>query len=358
MSYNLQSKPKIDYWKVNEGLNSSLIVEIFMQAKKSSDVMKESEQGACGGADEDSELLHFKELLAAEEKTRENLKVKEQQRKEAERKKEKDRLRARLDKVRAENKALAHGSKQDKLLTAVNSTDLRSFESLARDVEKQLGKMGLAEHKPTDSSTDSDSSSSDQGDTTRHNSRRRRGKKLKSGKTAKVVSKVVRPQIWPQSDLSLSYVSKDVRYDDLSIEEFVAGYSSILALRSIAQKERQARVEHLTNLMYLANVYEWSAVRGFYAAVLMEIERGCLNWGDSFTSLETRAMAGCSKQVTSVATSKEQKRNAPTFYFVAIFSVVRVRITRIIMRYSRAKGSGFATFVLIERDRGEHNCPN
>ena len=38
--------------------------------------------------------------------------------------------------------------------------------------------------------------------------------------------------------------ARDVRYDDLSIEEFVAGYSSILSLSTILQKERQARVEH------------------------------------------------------------------------------------------------------------------
>lgn len=86
-----------------------------------------------------------------------------------------------------------------------------------------------------------------------------------------------------------------MRYDDLSIEEFVAGYSSILSLSTISQKERQARVEHLMHLMYLASVCEWNAVRAFNAAVLMEIERGHLTWGDSFKSLEIRSMGGCTK---------------------------------------------------------------
>ena len=80
--------------------------------------------------------------------------------------------------------------------------------------------------------------------------------------------------------------------EDLSIEEFIPGYSSILPFTTILHKERQDRVEHLTHLMYLASIYEWSVVRAFYAAVLMEIERGRLNWGDLFTLLEIWSVAG------------------------------------------------------------------
>ncbi len=89
-----------------------------------------------------------------------------------------------------------------------------------------------------------------------------------------------------------------MRYDDLSIEEFIAGYSSILSSTKISQAEHQARIEHLTHLMYLASVYEWSVVRAFRAAILLEVELGVLNYGDSFTSLEIRAMAGCTNRVT------------------------------------------------------------
>lgn len=325
MPYNLRSKPKVDYAKLNEGLTSSSEEEIFALFSKSADVSKVPEQGACGGVEdeeEDSELSYLRELLAAEEKVQSDLKQKKKEALEAERTKEKARLRARLDKLRAKNKALAKGANQSDVSEsskAVTSLGLRSFDSLARDVEKQMGKMGLSEHKPTESDSDSDTSSPEEEEDHRHHSRRRRGKKLQSGKTAKVVSRVVRPQLWPQSELSLSYVSKDVRYDDLSIEEFVAGYSSILSLTKISPTERQARIEHLTQLMYLASVYEWSAVRAFHAAVLMEIERGRLNWGDSFTSLEIRAMAGCTKRVTSAAVSKESKRNAPNILFCREF---------------------------------------
>ena len=39
-------------------------------------------------------------------------------------------------------------------------------------------------------------------------------------------------------------------------------------------------MEHLGALMYLASIYEWPAVCSFHAAVLLEIERGRLNWDE------------------------------------------------------------------------------
>lgn len=81
-------------------------------------------------------------------------------------------MRARLDKLRA---------KPSETSKAVTLHDLWSFNSLARDVEKQLGKVGLSEHKPTDSDMDFDTSSPEEEKDYRHHSRCRRGKKSKSG---------------------------------------------------------------------------------------------------------------------------------------------------------------------------------
>lgn len=99
---------------------------------------------------------------------------------------------------------------------------------------------------------------------------------------AKIATRVVGQQLWPHSELSMGYVSKNVSYDELTLEEFVAGYSAILLLPQVSSHERQHRTEHLGALMYLASVYEWPAVRSFHAAVLLEIERGRLNWGILF----------------------------------------------------------------------------
>ena len=67
--------------------------------------------------------------------------------------------------------------------------------------------------------------------------------------------------------MSIGYVTKEVSYDELSLEEFVAGYSAILLLPQVSPRERQHRTEHLDSLMYLASIYQ----RSFHAAVLMEI---------------------------------------------------------------------------------------
>ena len=101
-----------------------------------------------------------------------------------------------------------------------------------------------------------------------------RGKpRLKSGKTTKLTSRVVFPQLWPHSQLSLAYVSKDKGYDELTIAEFSAAYASILNLPSISDTERNARLVHFIGLTYLVTQFTWPAVREFHAAVLFDLTR-------------------------------------------------------------------------------------
>ena len=198
----------------------------------------------------------------------------------------------------------------------VSSRDLREFEELSHKVEKRLSKMGLsssASAAAADESTSSEESDDDSSSTER-SSRKKRGKRnLKSGKTAKIATRVVRRQLWPHSELSMGYVSKNVSYDELTLEEFVAGYSAILLLPQVSSHERKHRTEHLGALMYLASIYEWPAVRSFHAAVLSEIERGRLNWEDSFLHLENRMLAGLHKKI------KDQKRPAPSSSNAVLF---------------------------------------
>ena len=168
----------------------------------------------------------------------------------------------------------------------INLDDLRQMESLSVDVEKKLKHFGLGEIPNDSLSSSEDVESSDEDTAKASKSRGKQHKKLKSGKTAKITSRIVNPQIWPHSELSLSHVSKEVAYDELSIEEFTAGYCAILKSKRLTEVERTARINHLYDIMYLAMHYEWSAVRRFHAAVLLEIERGHLQWGDSFHYLE------------------------------------------------------------------------
>ncbi|EDO31225.1 predicted protein [Nematostella vectensis] len=97
--------------------------------------------------------------------------------------------------------------------------------------------------------------------------------------------------------------------------EFVAGYAQILQLREISSFERAERHKHLVTLMYHAQLYEWETVLAFHGAVLLEIERGLLKWGDSFSHLESRTLHG---QLLSPP-KKQSYSSGPTLFCNILF---------------------------------------
>ena len=146
----------------------------------------------------------------------------------------------------------------------------------------------------------SSSSGSDQIYSYRESKKKHRRKKSKSssrkihrrsGKSRKISSNVKYPQQWPHSQLSLHFVSKNKKYEDLSLEEFCAGYATILE-NTESRSEQKYRIVHLKDIMYLATKYRWDCVLNFHAACLLEIERGHVKWGDSFQSLQITTLAG------------------------------------------------------------------
>jgi hypothetical protein len=129
--------------------------------------------------------------------------------------------------------------------------------------------------------------------------------KMKSGREAKLTDRVIRPQQWPHTHLALQFVNKDVGYDDLSMAQFVAGYTAILTLLPPGSPERCHRVIHLQDLMYYACSFTWKSVLEFHAAALLEVERGRRQWGDSFRDLDTHLFHGrgrLAQQGTGIAT--------------------------------------------------------
>lgn len=243
-----------------------------------------------------------------------NLKLKEDQRVEI--------LREKLKEIKQENAVLKsnlrgadgvqlesklkgkqRGKKADKF---PNLTDLRKSLPLAKQVEeyclgfdpsdsedehfdRRSGRAGRDQRRRiTDSSSSSDDSN--EYDTRRRpKSNDKRGKK--SGRSAAPGSSVERPQLWPQSVLNTSFVSKTA-YEDLTVAEFVAGYVTILQTVRKSSVEYKARLEHLISLMYFASTFEWDAILNYHAAVLLDIESGRSYWGDSFTHLEARTLYG------------------------------------------------------------------
>ena len=98
--------------------------------------------------------------------------------------------------------------------------------------------------------------------------------KLKSGREAKATSEVLYPQRWPHSFVCLTQAQRKVKYEELTLAEFVAGYAQILLCKDISPLERTEREKHLVSLMYFAQQYKWSATLNFHGSILLEIERG------------------------------------------------------------------------------------
>ena len=239
-------------------------------------------------------------------------------------KREKKKLakKAKLDRIARETeeaqKLLEKLKKQKKTKTGkkkkVNVESLREMEDVVVKVDKLMDKeLKLGKKKVTySSSSSSDSGSSSESDSDdsvtdvssnsepekkkkgkKHEAKKNESKesrKRRSGKSKKLTSDVRYPQKWPHSLLSLHFVNKGKKYEDLTISEFCAGYATILERSSKVKMGH--RVTHLKELMYLSTKYQWKCVLNFHAACLLEIERGHLQWGDSFQSLQSTTLAG------------------------------------------------------------------
>ena len=227
-------------------------------------------------------------------------------------------LTAEIARVRAENEALeretevarlkaelvtlqqrnAQLQKQKQPSSNPTIKTLRANLALTARVSEELERLGFS------------SSGSDEEENP--HTRCSRGKpRLKSGKTTKLTSRVVFPQLWPHSQLSLANVFEVKGYDELTIAEFSAGYTSILKLPSISDSERNARLDHFIGLMYLVMQFTWPAVHEFHATVLFEIECGRAWWGDSFPDLETHLLRNSSR---STGTALARRSGAPVLF--------------------------------------------
>ena len=166
---------------------------------------------------------------------------------------------------------------------------LRANPVLNKRVSAEIDQLGLSSSDLQDEGVVSN--------TKKHS----RGRKLRSGKTAKLTSWVIVPQWWSHSYLSLAYVSKYRNYDGVTLAELAAGYASILQLKTLPPEEQTARLDHFVVLISLVTQFTWPAVWQFHTAVLFEIECGHACWGDSFAHLESRLLHATGKPLSNTS---------------------------------------------------------
>ena len=187
----------------------------------------------------------------------------------------------------------------------VTNVTLRGMKDVMEEVDRLMDQNKLKEKKQKkikkkiESSSDEESEASsvvscDSSDEPEIEEKEKKTKKvtgkLKSGKNKRITSDVKFPQEWPQSHLSLQFVNKDKKYEELTQTEFCAGYVGIL--ENCSGTELTYRTAHLKELMYLTTQYQWRYVLNYHAAVLLEIERGHLRWDGNFLALQNATLAG------------------------------------------------------------------
>ncbi len=156
----------------------------------------------------------------------------------------------------------------------------------------------------------SDSCSSDSDHQHRGKDRKYR-RKIRSGRRKTCDDSVLFPQRWPQSALSLQYVSQKVSYDDLTTPLFVAGYVQEILDDEPISDIAAAKLDHLVNLMYTAANHPWELILDINAAVFNCIEMGKKDWGDNFFDIESRIVQNFKpKQKGSNTRQSFQSRNS------------------------------------------------
>ena len=207
---------------------------------------------------------------------------------------EKEAVRKSLEKVSEKKKRSDHH---------VTVASLRKMDDVVERVDKLMDRNLRINKCATERYSDSDSDSgASRVDLVRSSSQRRSRRIVeeekevavnhRSGKSKSITSHVLYPQEWPHAHLALHFVNRKKDYEELSIAEFCAGYSAILEFAK--GDEKKYHIIHLKELMFLATKFTWKSILNYHGACLMEIERGHLNWGDSFLVLQSTTLAGSS----------------------------------------------------------------
>lgn len=102
-----------------------------------------------------------------------------------------------------------------------------------------------------------------------------RGKK--SGRVRTADDRVVKQVQWPHFHVFKSGNAESVKYNDMTIAEFVYGFASQL-LTENGPVDWKGQISHLRDLMQDSADYSWENARNFHGIVLSHIERGLITW--------------------------------------------------------------------------------
>ncbi len=83
---------------------------------------------------------------------------------------------------------------------------------------------------------------------------------------------------------------KKLDFDNLELRLLIAGEIEIITSGEITEYEKNCRLNLATEILYDVGLYEWQAVKRFYAAILSEIEMGIRTWDQDISKLEQQML--------------------------------------------------------------------
>ena len=86
----------------------------------------------------------------------------------------------------------------------------------------------------------------------------------------------------PEHYIASFYTSNELKYDDLTLEQFLQGYTLLLQNPSLSVTERNGRLQLLHDIFVKLPQYKWQVVRSYHAAVIRLVESHRRSWLDSF----------------------------------------------------------------------------
>ena len=98
---------------------------------------------------------------------------------------------------------------------------------------------------------------------------------------------------WPHEHLGAKYNNygkADTKYKQLDLRLLVAGELNIMMDGGMSLGNSFYRMQLLSDVVFSAVHYQWSAVLKFHAAVLTEIQEGRMRWGESYSRLEQQML--------------------------------------------------------------------
>ena len=195
-------------------------------------------------------------------------------------------------------------SKQDHGITI---DDLRDCGTAFQEASRRVNSLPTS--TVNDSSDDSDQSDF-QNSKPRLELAGKRTTYVKSGREAKITDVVNKQLIWPHTRLSLEFANKSLKYEQLSIPLFVAGYLDALKVENLEAEELKQRLNYLTRIMYNAEVCDWNSILDLNATVYLSIERGERDWNDPLAMLEYRFLRGIKPGNQNVKSSTKPIRDS------------------------------------------------